>query len=104
MFHCSREHISKRRRIHNNTPVDTPPSKRRLASVCVEMLIQVVPYNMMAQQPRFLPGEILINGTCVRVPPLLNSPALLCILLVSPHPADPARACACRTRCPAGTP
>jgi len=37
-----------------------------------KMLIQVLPSNMLAQpytaQPQFYPGEILINGTCVRPP------------------------------------
>ena len=39
------------------------------------MLIRILPSNMMAAQPEyvaqphFMPGEILINGTCVRSPP-----------------------------------
>ncbi len=86
------------------------------------MLIRILPSNMMAAQPEyvaqphFVPGEILINGTCVRAPPrrlLRKRPACARVsastTLASPElargrPYLARRACTFRTRCRAGIP
>ena len=50
-------------------------SKKKNSNLRTVMLIRILPSNMMAAQPEyvaqphFMPGEILINGTCVRSPP-----------------------------------
>jgi len=60
------------RRDIKNFPATMKKIDRGLRVTSHKMLIQVLPSNMLAQpytaQPQFYPGEILINGTCVRPP------------------------------------